>query len=287
MFPNFFFQFSLLNCRLPKHHVNLIIKGGITTFYENALKEYQRLTAKLATIQKQLSTLPEGKLFCTTQNKYAKWYVTTKDGCHYIPKKDKVFAMKLAQKKLLLKQQKDYTHEKNALDFYLRHHKPYSWHKLFTEAPEYQDLLREAFTPPRQELAEWANSPYPKNLSYPEQLQYKSSSGLFVRSKSESMIALFLQMYKIPFRYECALTFDNATIYPDFTIRHPATGAFIYWEHFGLMDDPLYQKNTISKLQLYTSNGIIPSIHLITTFETKDHPLSPETIENIIKLHFT
>lgn len=195
--------------------------------------------------------------------------------------------MQLAQKKLLLHQQKDYIQEIKALDFYLRHHKPDSWHHFLTENPEYRELLNEAFTPLSHELAEWANFPYKKNLSYQEQLQYKTSSGLLVRSKSESMIALLLQMYKIPFRYECALTFGIGTIYPDFTIRHPQTGDYFYWEHFGLMDDSSYQKNAISKLQQYAANGIIPSIHLITTFETKNHPLSPETIEHIIQFYFT
>jgi len=53
------------------------------------------------------------------------------------------------------------------------------------------------------------------------------------------------------------------------------------------MDDSAYQKNAITKLQQYASNGIIPSIHLITTFETKDHPLGPEDIEHLIRHYFT
>ena len=73
---------------------------------------------------------------------------------------------------------------------------------------------------------------------------------------------------------------------PDFTIRHPKTGEFYYWEHFGLMDDPAYSKNAYSKLQFYASCNIIPSIQLITTFETKDIPLSSEMIESLIEYYF-
>lgn len=92
---------------------------------------------------------------------------------------------------------------------------------------------------------------------------------------------------KIPFRYECALILGTTAIYPDFTIRHPKTGETYYWEHFGLMDEPSYCKNSCSKLQLYTTHGIIPSIHLITTYETHDNPLDMKTVERIIAEYFT
>ena len=62
-------------------------------------------------------------------------------------------------------------------------------------------------------------------------------------------------------------------IYPDFTIRDPSSGKTYYWEHFGMMDQPSYAARTFSKLQLYTSFQIIPSIQLITTYETQEHPL--------------
>lgn len=55
---------------------------------------------------------------------------------------------------------------------------------------------------------------------------------------------------------------------------------------FGLMDDPLYCKNAASKLQLYTSHGLIPSIQLITTYETREHPLSPKLVEEIVRHYF-
>ena len=97
---------------------------------------------------------------------------------------------------------------------------------------------------------------------------------------------MVLYTHRIPFRYECMLTLGNSTLYPDFTIRHPKTGEYFYWEHFGMMDDPIYSKSAASKLQLYISFGIIPSIHLITTFETTDQPLSSEKLEKIVADYF-
>lgn len=97
---------------------------------------------------------------------------------------------------------------------------------------------------------------------------------------------MFLHINKIPFRYECSLQLGDVTIFPDFTIRHPKTGEIYYWEHFGLMDNPTYCKNSISKLQLYASQGIVPSIQLITTYETKENPLSAELVGKIIQHYY-
>lgn len=95
-----------------------------------------------------------------------------------------------------------------------------------------------------------------------------------------------LYQNKIPFRYEYPITFNEITIYPDFTLRHPKTGQVFYWEHFGMMDNPSYAKNVFAKLQWYSNNGLIPSINVITTYETKDTPLTSETIDRIIEQYF-
>ena len=100
------------------------------------------------------------------------------------------------------------------------------------------------------------------------------------------MIGKVLRMNHIPFRYECPIILNGMTVYPDFTIRHPKTGEVYYWEHFGLADDSSYVKNMNYKMELYISNNIIPSVNLITTYETKENPLSFETVEMLAKYYF-
>lgn len=174
-----------------------------------------------------------------------------------------------------------------ALDFYFRHYKQEYRNSIasLTEQPEYMQLLLPNFTPTSKELADWAATSFITNSSHPEQLQYKTSSGIFVRSKSETIIELMLHVHGLPYRYECALTLGEVTLFPDFTIRHPLTGEFFYWEHFGMMDEPAYRKNALSKLQLYTNHDIFPTINLITTYETQETPLNPEYVDMLIK-HF-
>ena len=148
------------------------------------------------------------------------------------------------------------------------------------------DLILPAFTPHDKALHDWSIAPYTKNPTHPEQLIHKCISGHFVRSKSEALIDTYLCMHNIPYRYECILQLGDSVLYPDFTIKHPSTGDIYYWEHFGLMDNKKYAHNSCFKLELYTSHNIIPSIQLITTYETKEHPLSSETIEKIIEHYF-
>lgn len=154
------------------------------------------------------------------------------------------------------------------------------------KSPNIKELIKPYFTPLSKDLYDWTNATYEMNLNYPEHLVHKSTSGHLLRSKTEAIIDMFLYQNQIPFRYECALHLGETTLFPDFTIRHPKSGDLYYWEHFGLMDNPSYVQNTYSKLQLYTTYGIIPTIQLITTYETKDHPIDVDTISKIISHYF-
>lgn len=264
-----------------------LLKGGIFTLYEQMLAEYKKLEQKIKATKEQLQNLPSDKLVLSHSNNHYKWYQSDGHTKIYIPKKEEKLAQRLALKNYLTLSLKDLEKEKRAIQFYLKHHNPIPKAELLlTQSSEYQKLLSPYFTPLSQELSEWVNCPYEKNSFHPEHLTNKSFSGNFVRSKSEVIIDMSLYIHRIPFRYECALHLGGATIFPDFTIRHPKTGTFYYWEHFGLMDDLSYANNAYSKLQLYNSHGIIPSIQLITTYETKEHPLSAEVVEKIVEHYF-
>lgn len=238
-------------------------------------------------MQAQLKSLPDGQLFCNKNGNRYKWFHIIDGSKKYLKKKDHSLAEQLAIKKYLSLQLEDYLQEKSAIDFYLRHHVPAKAEQLLTRNSEYQKLLSPHFKPLSQELEEWNNSTFKQNQNYPEDKRHPAPSGNIVRSKSEVMIDMMLYTNHIPFRYECELQLDNIVLYPDFTVRNPRTGKLYYWEHFGKMDDPGYAKNTLYKLNTYISHQIFPDIDLITTYETKDHPLSIQTIENIIKIYLS
>ena len=255
--------------------------------YHRILKESQRIQKQILSTKEKLLSAPKGKLFCAKNGNHFKWYHSLDSKQIYIPKKNRACAEQLALKKYYSLLLEDLEQELTALNFYLRHHhSDYGKSALLLTKPGYQELLSSHCQPLSSVLSEWMNSPYDKNPLYPEQLTYKTPSGSFVRSKSEVIIDMLLYTNRIPFRYECALYLGDTIVFPDFTIRHPETDKLYYWEHFGRMDDPEYYKNVFSKLHLYTSYGIIPSIDLITTYETKENPLSSETVERIIEDYF-
>lgn len=252
------------------------------------MKESTRLQNQIKDLQKQISALPEGKLICChNQNRY-KWFQSDGHKKIYIPKSNRFLAEQLAFKKYLTLQLDEQSRKLETLELYLTQYSNNidEADKLLSEPSGYSELLVSWFAPSSPDLTVWMTADFEHNQNYPEQLIHKTASGNLVRSKSEAMIDLFLHTHRIPFRYECELQLNEITLYPDFTIRHPQTGEYYYWEHFGKMDDSAYSKNAFSKLQLYNSYGIIPSINLITTYETKDHPLSSEVIEKIIEHYF-
>lgn len=261
----------------------------IITIYERMLSELQYLEEELKATQKKIRELPEGKLLCAGNGRHIKWYQSDGHNRTYIPKSNRKLAEQLAARKYLLRKEEYLLKEQKAVHSYLEIHSrnPNQAEHLMNDSSEYAKLLSPFFSPLSQELHDWMYSPYEYNNKNPEQLIHKAGSGIFVRSKSEAIIVMLLHVNRIPFRYECVLTLGDITLYPDFTIRHPRTGQTFYWEHFGMMDHPAYCKNAVSKLQLYASCGIMPSIQLITTYETAESPLSTEYVETMIKYYFS
>lgn len=113
-------------------------------------------------------------------------------------------------------------------------------------------------------------------------------AGEYVRSKSERAIYNLLRNANLPFRYECKLELEHARRpnYPDFTILNPNNGKTYYYEHFGMMDDPNYQQDFLSKMRTFLNNGIYPGVNLIMSFETKDTPIDEVYVNHLLEYYF-
>ena len=116
-----------------------------------------------------------------------------------------------------------------------------------------------------------------------------------VRSKSEVIIANTLKASGVPYRYEFPLGIDkNAEVsgnsdfchlHPDFYCLNLRTRQEFAWEHFGMMDDPVYAARATEKLELYAENGFFPGKNLIITMETSENPLSSKLLKAVIKTY--
>lgn len=281
-------QVCLNHITLSATSSKYIIKEVIITIYEQMLAESKRLEAEINSLRLQLSELPEGKLLCVPNGKYSKWYIDDGHKRIYLPKTEQLLAEKLSIRKYLTLKLQDLECEKNFITHYLKQHSNHNFRSelLLTKPSEYRKLLSSHFLPNEKQILNWLNTPFVPNPKHPEQLIHQTPSGHIVRSKSEVIIDTLLYVNQIPFRYECPLQLGDVIIYPDFTILHPKRKEIFYWEHFGLMDNPVYCQHSHSKLQLYTSNGIIPTINLITTYETKDNPLDSTYVKRQIEHYF-
>lgn len=251
------------------------------------LEEKKNLEKQIKAIALELRRMPKKSIYCTRNGTAYKWYETNGKVSKYIPKSERKYAEKLARKKYLLTRKKDLQQELKAVEEYLKCRQMTEANETkFKENSAYAELLAPYESSVSQEIQEWMRTAYERNEGHPEHLIYQTTAGFSVRSKSEALIVMLLHTKKIPFRYECLLKLGGIILYPDFTIKHPKTGKIFYYEHFGKMDDVEYVKNVFTKLQSYVNYGIIPGINLILTFETKEHPLEVELVEQLLDYYF-
>lgn len=243
--------------------------------------------AKIKEIEEQIQSFPEGKILCLNNGKYIQWYQVENGIKKYIPKKNIELARSLCYKQYLLSELQDLYTDRKALLGSLKCYKNYeSKEKKYFENEKYREILKHIKSTENEEIMAWRKEPYSRNTYNPGGLKFQSISGNILRSKSEVIIDQLLFMNAIPYRYECELKLGDSVIYPDFTIRHPKTGEYIFWEHFGMMDSPSYSQKAFSKMQNYCANGYIPFINLITTFETSQCPIDAVKVKNIIFQYF-
>ena len=266
--------------------------------YQFALKERDSLLSRIKELEDGLQGAPEGVLTCYRNGKSQKLFqqisrpdLPNRIERHYIPSAKKDFARSLAKKTCQWYDLLDAKEELRAVESYLRLHKSdiSRKEKRLKKRSGLLQLLREQQKPlpDKNAIDEWQNALFESNPSFQQNLTIKTIRGEYVRSKSESLIAMMLYNHNIPYRYDCALELGSEKIYPDFTILHPVTKQIILWEHFGMIDDPRYLKTKFEyKIELYVPHGYIPFHNLIMTFETKDHAFDVQIADTLINHYF-
>ena len=105
------------------------------------------------------------------------------------------------------------------------------------------------------------------DIPFAEGLIHKTLDGIFVRSKSEVLIANQLHSNNIEYEYEKELVANGRRYIPDFTFVD-AGGDPIIWEHLGMLDIPSYKLSWERKKAFYESIDFVEGENL---FITQDH----------------
>ncbi len=129
---------------------------------------------------------------------------------------------------------------------------------------------------------QWQARDYEKSRR-PVGTNLRTKKGELVRSKSELIIANKLYDAGLPYHYETIFRTEQFIANPDFFILNPKTRKVFYWEHFGLMSKQDYLEDALYKIEGYAKYGVIQGDNLIVTYESVDHQLSTEYVDQLIE----
>ena len=258
---------------------------------EKRLADLQKiLTAK----KKSYEKAPQGRIRISQNGGHPEYYLVTETGSlrgKYLPHSKEDLARQLAQKDYDARLIKQLQKEIDTLQNYLKHA---GGGRAISElydslCPARRALITPVTLTDEQYAANWQEVSWAGRPFSPDTPLLLTARGERVRSKSEVIIADTLFRHKIPYRYEYPLQVhrtsgsgDTITLHPDFLCLNTRTRTELYWEHFGLMDDPAYSANAAGKLRLYIENGILPGRNLIITMETKTEPPTAQVLEKLI-----
>ena len=258
---------------------------------ELLLEEQQRLEKIIDETRNRLKDAPTGTLRMSKSHNTLKYYRCTKGKKSgiYINRNNIDMARKLAQKaydeKVLKLAEKRFSQIQKITKDYVENEIEEIYQKERTE----RQVLIEPVEPTwEQKVEEWKSREYKGKGFREDTAIILTEKGERVRSKSEKILADYFYRNGIEYKYECPLYLNGyGAIYPDFTFLSPHTGEEIYWEHNGMVDDPVYARNMVRKLQEYEKNGIFQGERLILTFETEQTVLNTSKIEQLVKRYLT
>lgn len=258
----------------------------------SSIEEYAKyLRNRITLLESKLNSLPEERLTFSQKSNNTQFYYRRKGNkkLFYISKKSSEELAKLANKYYITKVLPPLKANLYAAEKFVELHSGKEERDVFNCMPEdLQMLNHNLFLYKPQYIKDWLNRPYVRNPYKSDALIFDTARGDKVRSKSEVILSNSFFKYGLIYLVEFPLRLKHSgkTIYPDFTILNTNTMETIYWEHFGMMDNPEYATAAIKKIQLLQEERLILGKNLICTFETSTTPLSSSLVESYIKEFF-
>lgn len=257
---------------------------------KDTLKQLQEERAKLLEwsekVGQALKNVPQGSLAIRIKKDKPEYYWRINRKKEVYLKKDQMSLVKvLAQKSYLLEVESYIKNQIDTIQTFLENYSTTSvsdyYHHLSNSRKE---LVTPICIPDEIYTRLWQEEAYSGKGFAVNESEILTEKGERVRSKSEKIIADKLLSLGIPYKYEHPLQLARGgVIYPDFTLLDVEKRKEVYYEHFGMMDNPEYAEKAVRKIENYIRNGYIPGNNLIFTFETSRHPLDMRCLETELR----
>ncbi len=260
------------------------------SYYQQQLKQLDFIIEKTT---KYLATAPPGSLHVQRSHNTIQymWRNTTPTiNEQYIKRSEILLAQQLAQKdyaKKLLTFAEKKRRELLVLNQQYNWDEIAQFHKQLS--PERQALITPFILSDSEYSILWLQKNNHLAAANPNKYLLDPDNGFhtenheLVRSKSEKILADKFFMMDIPYIYEKPLSLSNKQkFYPDFTLLNKRTRQEFYWEHLGLMDDPVYCENALKKISTYQNNGFFLGKNLLITYEGYSLHLDIKSVESLI-----
>lgn len=260
-------------------------------FYINTSEELNDVVKMMKRVERQLQSAPTGSLWenrMKNRTSYRQFIAENKDkypNGKYISCEEKELISNLAQKdynEKLLKWLKQAEKQLKSLCKCYEENNPEIIYNKLSDGRK--ALVNSVFLPDEVFINRWKARIKTEDNQFENDRNIYTEQGERVRSKSEKIIADKLWLEKVPYVYEPnIILLDGTRYFPDFAVLNTKTREEYFWEHFGMMDDPLYCRRALEKIEKYQINGFGLGRKLICTFETHDRELGKSVIESVIK----
>lgn len=246
------------------------------------MQEQKRLKEIIKKAKEGAEGFPEGSLRISNDRGHVRFYHCVEDRLgRYIPRKNSQLPKQLAQKDYQEEVIQVATERLKQISRILKDYEDDEIEQIYMAShPERKTLITPIEPSAEQLISDFLNETY-KGKEFQEGTPViLSEKGERVRSKSEKILADYFFRNDIPYKYEKPLLLKGyGTVHPDFTLFAPKLRKEIYWEHEGRMDDPVYARSAVKKINGYEQNEIFVGERLILTFETEETVINTKDIE--------
>ncbi|MBR4769124.1 MAG: hypothetical protein IK088_09140 [Lachnospiraceae bacterium] len=260
---------------------------NLQTIIKQKKEGYEKI---IRAIEASVKKAPKGLIQGNRRGKRIQMYLERSGVRTYLKESDSAFASEIIQRSYdeqLLPKLKQAV---RLLDGFLERYHPEALEKTYErQAPFRKERIDPRIQFPSVFLGKWreyAEKTAGIRNAYPASEEFTAMDGTKLRSKSEQILADLFERHRLIFFYELPLFIEGTPFFPDFTILDPENGKVVYWEHFGMMDVPNYANQALSKMNLFSKNGIVLGKNLIATFESAVQPLNVRHAEQMLLAAF-